>query len=330
MPLNKEEQAALEHFVHTPAESAAGFIRFAKEIKEQPGITFGCILDKYIIPIRPGRVLSIIGRSGGGKSTLGAALISKEALRILKDGEETNKYAVHVSWEQPVEELEAWYQCAIPEVSRRFTSSDIAWGKIDIEALSHALSKRPRLPVWLFGDSLYNTNLQTPQMFIENIYHAVSAVWKEYNMRPSVMFLDFIQNIPVRDERERSLQVAKAMRMVKRLAVQVKCPVILGVQANQRVDEYQNPIPTMRDAEWSAAISQLTDVYISIWRPITTWPIDEKPTVEIKGVNYNNSPELMVVRLWKQRLELGSGTFVIHLDPATLRVADYEVREIHL
>lgn len=330
MPLGPNEAEALKNFVHTPSESAAGFIRFVREIKEQSGITFGCILDKYIIPLRPGRVLSLVGRPGAGKTSLGAALVSREAIRILATGEAESRYAAHITWEQSVEEMEALYQAAIPDVVQRFTTSDIAWGRVDTAALEKSLVKRPMLPVWLFGDSLYNTDIHTPPMTIDKVYYAVKAVYETYSMRPSVMFLDYIQDIPVLNEKERTQQVGRAMRMIKRLAIQVKCPIILGVQSNQRVDEYANPIPTPRDLEWSSVIFQKSDVTAAIWRPVTTWSPEEKDMVDVGGVQYKNSPELMIVKLWKQRGEQGYGQWAIHFDPATLRIADYETHRILL
>jgi replicative DNA helicase len=309
--------------VHTPAETSSNYVRFAKEITAHPGLKLGGQLDKFIIPIRPGRKLGLIARPGHGKTTYGGYLVNSEAQRIVVAGETDQRYAAHVSWEQPVEELEAMYQHSVG-----YGVTDVAWGRVPMDKVVKTAIERPKLPVWLFGDSLYKSTLDTPPMTVQNVYHAIQAIWKEWGMLPSVLFLDFIQNIPVPAEKDRYMQVSSAMRLVTRLAVQAKCPIVVGIQANQRTDDYKTPIPTMRDAEWSAVIGQLADALLALWRPVKSFLPSQEPYITIEGVDYPNNDNLFVIKLLKQRFEKGHGIWAQHLNPNTLVMKDYELKTV--
>ena len=149
-------------------------------------------------------------------------------------------------------------------------------------------------------------------------------------MLPSILFFDFIQNIPVPDERERYMQVSSAMRKIGRMAVQVKAPLVLGIQANQRVDDYKVPLPTMRDSEWSAVIGQLLDVLIAVWKPIRTYLPHQEEFINVGGMDYPNTDDLMVIKLLKQRFEKGYGIWAQRFDQNQMILDDYKVERINL
>ena len=81
-PLTPAEKLAMDLFVNTPPESASNYVRFAKDIKKYPGVTFGCSLDDTLIPLRPGRALGLLARPGMNKTTFGGFLVLNEAKRI--------------------------------------------------------------------------------------------------------------------------------------------------------------------------------------------------------------------------------------------------------
>lgn len=319
------QSLALKYYVHRAEETSSAFVRYAKEIREVPGITFGSrVLDTAILPIRPGRTLGILARPGHGKTSLGAAILTNEARRLAKLPDFGGRYALHVSWEQSVEELESMYQA-----SEEYTVSDVAWGRVPIDKVIEGAIRRPRLPVWIFGESIYQSEFDAPPMTVDMVYAGVRAAYAEWGMLPSVIFLDYIQDIPVPDERERHMQVASAMRQAKRLGIHAKCPVILGVQASREADSQPmygskvNPIPTMKDAQWSSVIEQKLDCLFAMWRPIRTWLPEESKTIKVGGIEYENNSNLCVIKLLKQRFEKGEGIWGIHFDPARLELRDY-------
>lgn len=312
--LTRDEREALDFYVHTPAETATGYVKFADEIRTYPGITFGCSLDDHLIPIRPGRVLGLLARPGHMKTTFGGYLVMREAEKIQERGD-LIKYAIHVSWEQPVEELEAMYQRPIG-----YNISDVAWGRVPKDTIIADSIKRPELPVWIFGDSLHKSTMDTPPMTIERIYASIRGVKKEFNKTPNIIFFDYIQDIPVPTEKDRYMQVSSAMRLVKRLAIQIKCPIVLGIQAKQEVDDRKEPIPVLRDAEWSAVIGQKLDVSLSLWRPIRTFLPHQRQMINVGGREYVNNESLFVVKLLKQRFEKGYGIWAYDFDPAQMQI----------
>lgn len=319
------ESLALKYYVHRAEETASAFVRYAKEIREVPGITFGCrVLDTTILPIRPGRTLGILARPGHAKTSLIATILKNEAHRLAQLPDFGGRYALHVSWEQSVEEIESMYQA-----DERYSVSDVAWGKVPIDQVIEGAIKRPRLPVWIFGESIYQSEFDAPPMTIDMVYAGVRAAYREWGMLPSVIALDYIQDVPVPDERERTMQVASATRQAKRLGLHAKCPIIMGVQASRESD-YQpqfggkvNPIPTMKDAQHSSVIEQKLDCLFAVWRPIRTWLPQEEPTIKVGGIEYENNSNLCVIKLLKQRFEKGEGIWGVHFDPARLELKDY-------
>lgn len=304
-------------FVHSPSETASNYTRWARETAEVPGVQFGGQMGTKLIPLRKGRVLGLLARPGHMKTTLGGYWVREEAEKIVARNETDKFYTAHICWEQPVEELEAMYQ-----MPSGYGVTDVAWGRVPMATVIKDSLARPSLPVWLFGDSIYSTDFDSPPMTVEVILEAIHGLYKERGMLPRLLFFDYIQDIPVPDEHNRLSQVTAAMRAVKRLAVQAKCPVIVGIQANQRVDDYAIPIPAIRDAEWSSVIGQKTDALISMWKPARTTQGEEMPTIDIAGSSYMNNDNLLVIRLLKQRFEKGLGTFALDFDPNTMILRD--------
>lgn len=328
--LNEEEKLALKYYVKRPEDSASSFITFATSLAETPGIKFGCILDNFIIPNRSGRVTGLVGRPGHGKTSVGAALLTNEAKRLMKSPEEKNRYALHVSWEQVSEELETMYMVSTGTIPNA-NSSDIWWGRVDEQKLIEGAIKRPNLPVWIFAESINGSNFDAPPMTIDIVYAGIAAAYKLWDMLPSIIFIDYIQDVPVPDERDRASQVAKAMRLVKRLAVHAKCPVVLGIQADRETDKEKEraistgkaPIPEAHNCQWSSVIEQKLDTGLSLWIPTKSWTPKEKPSIKVEGVSYENNSNLLVVKLWKQRGDIGYGIWPLWFDASRLIIADY-------
>lgn len=56
------------NLVHTPAELGAEYIAWAEKIQADPGIKFGVsVIDRVVIPMRGGELISLIARPGHGK-----------------------------------------------------------------------------------------------------------------------------------------------------------------------------------------------------------------------------------------------------------------------
>lgn len=310
--------------VHTPADLATDFVRYAEKLAVNPGIAWGVpSMDKVIIPMRGGDVIGVMGRPGHGKSTISAYLARKAAKDISITGRADRECVVYVSFEQQVEEIEAIFQ--VEGVAP--TVTDIAWGRADIEELKRRAVKRISLPVWLMGVSAMRRK-RIPRMTIENVYHALSAIEDDYKIKPALVILDYIQIIPVERASERIEQVGEAIVRSKELAQYIDAPIVICVQAGRQVDKYENKIPGAGDCQWSSAIEQVADKLIGIWRPSLTE--DGSEPIDLGSRKIDITPNLFIARLLKQRMDAAGQTFVLHFAPEYARLADMELRTVQL
>lgn len=318
MTTDFETSAARRFFLHTPADATQSYVHWAERLASEPGITFGCVLDKFVIPLHPGDLMAVVARPGHGKSSWMAYMARREAENILSRNKQDKETVVYVSWEQPIEEIEAFFQSG-----DAYTSSDMAWGKVPLEKIKQRAIKRVNLPIWTIGTSLRHANIKKPIMTVDMVYQAIEAMYEEFGIRPTLVLLDYLQIVPA-GKGERRDQVTEATYNAKRLAMQIGAPIIAGVQARRSVDDYRNPLPTMSDAQWSSAIEQTADKQISVWRPSKTHAVDENEYIDVAGVSYKNDEDLFVIKLLKQRFERGFGVWAVRFRPQTLELFDYE------
>jgi replicative DNA helicase len=283
-------------------------------------------MDKHIIPLHPGDLMAVVARPGHGKSSFMAYMAQREAREIIRRNATDKQVVVYVSWEQPVEEIEAFFQSG-----DKYTSSDMAWGKVPLDTIKRGAVKRVNLPVWTIGHSLKHANMKKPAMTVDVVYEAIEAMYDEYGLSPSLVCLDYLQIVRTNQGGERQTQVSEATFAAKELAMKIGAPIIAGVQARRNVDEKRNPLPEMSDAQWSSAIEQTADKQISVWRPSKTHLPEDEPFIDIAGTSYKNDEQLMVIKLLKQRFERGFGVWGVRFTPQTLEMHDYELNPaIHL
>jgi replicative DNA helicase len=315
--------AAFNFFVHTPAESASHYVWWAQALQKDPGIRYGCVLDKVLIPLHPGDLMAVVARPGHGKSSWMAYMARLAARQLLEKGDD-ERCVVYVTWEQSVEEIEAFFQCG-----DKYTSTDMAWGRVPEDVIIRNSFSRPSLPIWLVGNSIVNAQRAKPPMTVEMIYDALRGLRAKFSLRPALICLDYLQIIPITKASERTEQVANATIEAKALGIDLGCAIIGGVQSTRGVDRYENPIPTMSDAQHSSAIEQTADKQIALWRPIKSeegkGKTERKSSVNISGTEFDITPELMVIRVLKQRFDVGHGTYAVRFEPQTLRMTDYDM-----
>ena len=125
---------------------------------------------------------------------------------IVKRGAE-NEVVVYVSWEQTVEEIESFF-----ESGREYTSSDLAWGRVDLDVVRRKAVKRPGLPVWMFGESKRHEGIKRLLMTIDYVYESIEAMYDEYGGKPALMCLDYVQIMPIAGRgMDRQTQVNEAI-----------------------------------------------------------------------------------------------------------------------
>ena len=304
--------------IHTPQDCGLEFIEYHRDVMSIAGIDFGIKkIGEAMIPMKPGDVIGVIARPGHGKSTFMAYLTRKVARDLLNQGRE-NEVAVYISYEQSIEEIESYFQ--LPEDDYNLT--DISRGKVKIDTLIKNSITRPTLPVWMLGNSITRRKV-TPRMTFERVVESLEYIEKEWNQKPALIALDYVQIIPIEKSTDRIQQVTEAIMGTKELAKRFGCPILVGAQAKRDVDERKNKIPSAGDCQWASAIEQVADKLFGLWRPILTE--DEGAIVgKLNGSPVLATPTLLVAKLLKQRFGPAGQVFNLYFAPEYLKLDEME------
>jgi len=308
--------------IHTPAELASEYVAWAEFIQSDPGIQFGVrAIDRRVIPMRPGELISIIARPGHGKTSLLAYFAREHAQRIVDAGNSHREVVVYVTWEQSAEELEAFFQA-----SDQYSISDIAWGRADLDTIKRQALKRAGTPIWVIGHGIGRATVKAPRMTPDAILSTIEAMEEDFDVKPTLMLFDYMQLIPVLNIRDRVQRVTEVPIRIKELALRIGCPAIVGVQARREVDDRLEKIPGMRDAQWASSIEQTSDKVFGLWRPVITE--ESGGTLSIDGTPgiYKINERLLIIRMLKQRGEQGRHTWAMYFAPEYLTLAELETR----
>lgn len=309
--------------VHSPIDLRDELLAFAEEAK-YPGIPFGVpVIDRHVIPIRPGNFVALIGRPGSAKSSVCAYLARQEAKRIVERGKQLEEAVVYVTWESSAEELEAFFQA-----DDKVSVSDIAWGRADLEYMREKAQSRANLPIWVIGHGIGRAGKKAPRMTIEAVLGGIRTMEDEYHVKPRLLIFDYVQLMPVPSAKERVEQVSEAAILIKELAGQLAVPAIAAVQARQEVDRSASKIPGMDDGQWSSSITQTADKAFALMRPIVAFPGAKRIKLDwLDGKEVEITDTLLILRLLKQRMEKAGLTWALHFDPRYLVLAEKELRQ---
>ena len=309
-----KESLDVRTLVHTPAELAREYVEWAERIRDNAGIRWNVpTIDEHVIPMRPGEEIAIIARPGQGKTSL-LAYFARETAKRAKEGEAV----VYVTWEQSAEELEAFFQ-----TDGKYSISDIAWGRADLEAVRKQAVKRAAVPIWVIGHGIGRAGQKAPRMTPDVVLGAIETMQADFGIRPVLMLFDYMQLIPVDNARDRIQQVTEVPHRIKELALRVGAPAIVGVQASRAVDEREIKLPEMQDAQWASSIEQTCDKVFSLWRPFQTEDVDE---VQVGDDWYQVNERLLLVRMLKQRGDKGRWTWGLYFQPEYLKLGELERR----
>ena len=307
--------------IHTPAQLATEFVQWAEYIQETPGVNFGVSsIDSVVIPMRPGELVSIIARPGHGKTSLLAYFAREQARRIAARNGKDDEVVVYVTWEQSAEELEAFFAG-----SSKFSITDVAWGRVDLEDIRRWAVKRAGVPLWVIGHGIGRAGQKAPRMTPDVVLTSIETMRKDYGVKPALMLFDYMQMIPVNQARDRIQQVTEVPIRIKELALRIGAPAIVGVQASRAVDSRMEKIPQMQDAQWASSIEQTSDKIFSLWRPYQTE--DRGKRIKFGEREIEVTENLLILRLLKQRGDRGRHTWAMYFDPAYLKLAELDTRQ---
>lgn len=305
--------------VYTGAEAAKNWVDYAEYVRSNPGLRFGVKrLDETILPLRRGKILSILARPGHGKSTLAVYLARKEALEILESGRKENVF--YVTLDQPIEEIDT-----IVNSDSGVNLSEIAWGRADMETMRGRALKRARLPLDYIGKSAHEFRRQKPFTF-RNIYAEIKQETERRGIHTSLVVLDYIQKFHVGERERRQDEVTEAIFAARELCLDLQCKMIVCVQAARETDKETEKIPRSHHCQHASAIEQESDAILGLWRPVKT-ETAKNIRYALDGVEQviPVRDEVMLMRLDKQRMERAGINYAVWLDPKLVQLAEMEL-----
>jgi replicative DNA helicase len=283
-----------------------------------PGINTGLKkVDGWVQPLRPGQLVTIIGRPAHYKSGLAQWWARTAAERL----QESDDAVVYVTTEMSVEEL-GMYDVA------RGTGLDVdklALGKLTPEELATvaaATVKRGASHLWLLGHSAGRPRARV-RMSISTIERALMWIEDHMQFKPRMVVLDYLNLLDCdRDAgkiTDMRADLTEVVRSAKDMALTLQCSVLLLAQAHRRVDDREWPLPQMSDAKETAAIEEFSDKMFSVCLP-KVYGLTE---VKRGRVSMPVHDDLMLLTLLKQKGGEAGKIFALQVDYARNELREY-------
>lgn len=319
--MDDTEKLALAQFVHTPFQSGQALIKLAEQLYGTEGISLGSpLLDYFIPPTRPHWTRLTIARPGELKSTWHRIMARIEAQKN-KDNGWHDKCVIVVTYEAGIDTQELYFTDLDKE---KFWK-----GLIEPEVVQASVNRRQQLNIFWIGESSLKTDITDARMSVNMVMAGISAIKKAYNMTPSLVLWDYIQETEVdRDAMDRTQKIIDAMGDVIRMCDLLAIPFEVASQAKQKSLERDPPIPEKGDSEYSFYPEQKTSTAIGSWRVWETHRDNEKVqregTITIPGWKepFEMHKNLTVVKSSKARYGQQKMAVPVLVDPVELTVTD--------
>lgn len=307
-------------FVSTPAELAIAAREFVlRNAAGFDGPTFGhADLDRKA-NLWDESMTALVARPGHGKTMMLKSLARREALKLQANGAR-ERCVVFLSLEEPREKIAV----SIFRGGSGPSMADYLRGGYDAQAEADAMDAMVQMPVWIIQQRAIRAGQYIPgaSLTVELAYQAVVDIEVEYGLRPSLILIDYLQILRAEKrtygDHDRQALVSAAAEGAKELAMTLRAPVVLGVQAARATDSRETPMPMISDLQWSSSIEQVADLVLGLWRPCRTKETKRDTmhtTVDLAGQTWPITDDLIALQILKQRHGEGYGTFAGHLDP---------------
>jgi replicative DNA helicase len=246
------------------------------------GVKFGWgSLDDKVGGMRPGQFIILAGRPSMGKTAMALAVADHAA------GSRDTPVLL-VSLEMGRHEVcERLFVMNSGLTSHRLTNARRALDDAESADLDRAMRSVSQLPVWV-DDA-------------EVDLRAITAGARRMRAREKVglIIVDYVQLIEYGEKADnRQDEIAKISRRLKRLAKQLKVPVLALSQLNRAVEKRSDFRPRMGDLRESGALEQDADIVILMHRPEYYDPNDQPGTAELILAKNRNGPTGLVKLTW--------------------------------
>lgn len=262
---------------------------------------------KFFLPLHAGELMGIIARPGHGKTGF-MVRWARERSKWLRENKIEGRVVVYATLEQSIEELNAFNIAA----DERLSITSMARGEITnpewVRCLDRAINRR-FMPLWNIGYSSMTTVKQIP-VDLDGLRGALDLLTGEHGLKVDAVFVDYLQRLPYIRAESKTIGVSDNLDGLKTIALDQKCPLIVGVQARREVDEMNEAIPQMDDGAWTSNIEQTSDRVISLVRPR-----NYKDDGEMFGKTRVEGRLQMLVTVLKQKLGAANFCRWLKFDP---------------
>jgi replicative DNA helicase len=267
-------------------------------------------MDKFVQPWLPGEQIIILAQTSHGKTAMLQAM-ARNIVQQLERREDNKQVVVYASWETLVEEL-AVYDLAqatgISGTSLWYGSYDV----LDGTGIREAAMKLSARPMWYIGHSLKRRRAGGG-MTVKALSEALRVMEGEYGVTPAAVFVDYIQIVtPERFSRDKRIEVMANVDALRDLARDTGAPIVIGSQASREVSDRNDKLPEVGDGSETARIEQDADKVISMFFACKSEQIGSVLPI----YNIRVTPNLMMIRICKQRRAESGQAFPLHFEPA--------------
>lgn len=305
--------------VYSPGEVSRIGTQYLKTRRENKGIGIPMGLksmDKDFIPAMPGELVGVLGRPGNGKTGFMMRWARWRAHELEASGM-YDRAVVYATWEQSIEELNAFNVAAEERISitsmARGEITETEWNKI-----LKAGTKRITMPLWFIGHSMERRK-KRPVINLSNLALALTAI-EEQNITIDMIFCDYLQRISPEGRTEsKTIEVSDNYDRLKDAALAFGCPVVVGIQARREVDTHDPAIPMLDDGQWTSNIEQTSDKLISVVRPRKY-----KKEGELFASARVEGHCQMYISLLKQKLGIDNTGYWVYFDPVYNKLDELE------
>jgi len=315
----------VDAITYTPNEAVKSALDIIGDIHEQAnqpladlGVFSGLPdVDKVMFPGRPGHVVAVLGRTNHGKSQFmqwwarGQAAFIRERQALGK--EEGNQCVVYVTWEQAVEEM----ICFDLAQSAQIPARDVMLGKIDDAQLEKLrMVHGPRrivTPIYLIGHSVQEGKAR-PALTLSAVREGLRLLVDKYELKPRVLFLDYLQEITPEQGRTKEEQVRYNVSALKDIAFEMRCVVVVGTQA-KRDSNKRLWLPEIDDSEWSSSLEHTCDIVFGIWNPQRAIGLELGDFIQRGDTSLEVTENLFILGLLKQRWGVAGTWWPLHVKP---------------
>lgn len=283
-------------------------------------------LDKYLIPSWPGDLEIVCGRPQNYKTGYIQTRLHMAVNDIMRE-KAYSDCVVLVTWEVPVEQAMAYWLA----IESGLSATAMMRGEIKPERIVEwdkfqgAMVKVGAKPFYIIGHSVKratDNKRRRPNLTPSNVSLALDYLMNDLGKNPRLIAMDYLQRIHSDNERvSRSEHFLQCVDWAKDTALQSGGVVMLGSQADRRVDDYQLAVPKLRDSQWTSNAEQSADKFLSLHMPKQKHITGD--FIDVKGKSVEVSDRLLLLAVTKQKFGPAGDIFPLYVEPEYLKLGDH-------